>query len=75
MRASKVTVTYVGGSNGNKQQKVTALKNTGGYFVHLTPATPEQHGESRLIIRRKGEPEIKLNGRQISSLKRVLQTA
>lgn len=56
----------------NKPKITTAaLKNDGGYFVHVK--SPEGwHGRSHLIIRRKNAEEIHLNGRQIASLKRVL---
>lgn len=62
---------------GDKQTTV-ALRNNGGYFVHIKP-DEHRHRKQKLILRlpaksaKKGE--IQLDGRQIASLRRVLEIA
>ena len=54
------------------KQTVASLFNSGGSFVHIKP-DGHRHRSSKLIIRRAGSKEIRLDGRQIASLKRVLE--
>lgn len=60
---------------GDKQTAV-ALRNHGGYFVHVVP-DGHRHRKQKLIIRLPQEngkqKEVALGGRQIASLRRVLQ--
>lgn len=53
-------------------QTAVALKNNGGYFVHIKP-DEHRHRKQKLILRLPGTKEVALNGRQIASLKRVLE--
>lgn len=56
-------------------QTAVALRNAGGYFVHIAP-DGHRHRKQKLVMRLPGKSEIALNGRQIASLRRVLdQTA
>jgi hypothetical protein len=71
MKKSCVTVRPQGA-----YQTTVALRNDGGYFVHILPDA-RHHRKQKLILRlptgKKGSPtEIALNGRQIASLRRVL---
>ena len=51
---------------------MVALRNEGGYFVHIKPDA-STHRKAKLVIRdTKGKELVALSGRQISSLKRVL---
>lgn len=57
---------------GDKQTAV-ALRNRGGYFVHIVP-DEHRHRKQKLILRlsTNGNKEVQLDGRQIASLRRVL---
>ncbi|RTL07772.1 hypothetical protein EKK58_01105 [Candidatus Dependentiae bacterium] len=59
---------------GDKQTAV-ALRNRGGYFVHIVP-DEHRHRKQKLILRlpNNGNNEVQLDGRQIASLRRVLAT-
>ena len=65
MRKNRLTV------KENRGSEVAAVKNSGGYFVHISPFH-DRHRKKKLIIRREGERDVELNGRQIQSLRRVL---
>lgn len=52
---------------------VISLKNTQGQFVHVVPAENRFHRKQKLILRLPGVGEVNLNGRQVASLRRVLQ--
>jgi len=57
------------------RQTAIALKNKGGYFVHIKP-DEHLHRKQKLILRLPNiKQDITLNGRQIASLIRVLETA
>jgi hypothetical protein len=60
---------------GDKQTTV-ALRNSGGYFVHIVP-DGHRHRRQKLILRlpagAKRSREVQLDGRQIASLRRVLE--
>jgi len=57
-------------------QTTVALRNDGGYFVHILPDA-RHHRKQKLVLRlpagKKSNPvEIELDGRQVASLRRVL---
>lgn len=56
---------------GDKQTAI-ALKNSRGYFVHIVP-DEHRHRQHRLILRLPKKAEVVLDGRQIASLRRVLE--
>ena len=56
-------------------QEVVALRNSGGYFVQIVP-DKHRHRKQKLIMRLPGTAgELALDGRQIASLRRVINTA
>lgn len=69
VRYSRLTVQRQG-----DKQTVAAIQNQGGYFLHIKPDA-HRHGKAKLIIRRPNKPTIELGGREIASLKKVLEAA
>lgn len=68
MRKNRLNVTF------NRTHKVSAIKNSKIYCIYAKAMKPK-HKRSLLILKLNGQKEIRLDGTQIRSLKKVLSSA